>query len=247
LNGLGIVAALAAESRPLGATGRRDPGGLVTLADGTLLILSGVGLPGAAEGANRLVAAGVRALISWGMAGGLDPALVPGTLVLPHEVLSPEGRSFTTAADWRERVSAAIATRHPVCGGRLLSCREALGSVAAKALAFRETAAVAVDMESSAVAEVAAARRLPFLAVRAIVDGAADELPTAALQAATAGTGTLRIGRLLAALARAPGELPSLIGLVGRYGSARRALSAVARSGALAPQVVRDLPGGALT
>jgi adenosylhomocysteine nucleosidase len=246
LNGLGIVAALAAESRPLGA-GSRGPDGAVTLADGTLLILSGVGLSAAADAARRLAAAGARALVSWGMAGGLDPALAAGTLVLPAEIISPEGSSFTTAPDWRERVSGAIAAQLPVCCGRLLTCREALRSVAAKALAFRETAAVAVDMESSAIAEVAAAERLPFLAVRAIVDGAADEVPTAALNAATVGTGALRIGRLLAALARTPGELPSLIRLAGRYRSARRALSVVARSGAVAPQALRGLPGGALT
>ena len=246
MNGLGIVAALAAESRPLGA-GSRGPDGAVTLADGTLLILSGVGLSAAADGARRLAAAGARALVSWGMAGGLDPALAAGTLVLPGEIISPEGSSFTTAPEWHERVSAAIAAQHPVCSGRLLTCREPLGSVAAKALAFRETAAVAVDMESSAIAEVAAAERLPFLAVRAIVDGAADEVPTAAMRAATVGTGALRIGALLAALARTPAELPSLIRLAARYRSARRGLSAAARSGALAPQVLRAAPRGALT
>lgn len=65
--------------------------------------------------------------------------------------------------------------------------------------------------------------------------------------AAAAGTATLRIGRLLAALARAPGELPALIRLAGRYGSARRTLSAVARSGALPPQTLHPMAGGALT
>jgi hypothetical protein len=65
--------------------------------------------------------------------------------------------------------------------------------------------------------------------------------------AATAGTATLRIGRLLAALAHAPGELPALIRLAGRYHSARRALSAVARSGALAPRALHPVAGGALT
>jgi adenosylhomocysteine nucleosidase len=234
LNGVGILAALAAESRPLGAA-RRARNGPATLADGTLLILSGVGPAAASEGARRLAAAGVGALISWGMAGGLDPALAPGTVVLPGEVISPEGRSFTTAREWRERVSAAIASRQRVCSGRLLTCREALVSTTAKALAFRQTAAVAVDMESSGVAEVAADARLPFIAVRAIVDTASDPVPRVALTAVTADAGVLRLGRLLVALVRAPGELPALIRLAGRYRTARRALVGVASSGALAP------------
>ncbi len=236
MNGLGIVAALPAESRPLGAAGRprHHPG---TLADGSLLILSGVGPAAAAEGARRLAAAGARALISWGMAGGLDPALEAGTVVLPGEVMSPDGSLFTTARDWRERVSCAIAAHQQVCSGRLLTRGEALGSIAAKALAFRQTAAVAVDMESSAVAEVAASLCVPFLAVRAIVDTASDTVPRAALAAATVDAGALRIGRLLAALARAPGELPALVRLARGYRTARGALTAVARSGALAPWV----------
>jgi adenosylhomocysteine nucleosidase len=237
LNGLGIVAALAAESRPLGAPSRErnEP---VPLADGTLLILSGVGTFAAAEGARRLAAAGARALLSWGMAGGLDPALAAGTLVLPTEVISPGGSVFVTSPQWRERLSAALGAHQPVCSGRLLTCQQPLASIESKAAAFRETAAVAADMESSAVAEVAAAARLPFLAVRAIVDTAWDAVPQAALMATTADTRALRIAPLLAALARAPGEVPALICLAGRYRRARRALTAVARSGA----VVAHLP-----
>ena len=236
MNGLGIVAALAAESRPLGAPGRGVDGPF-PLADGTLLILSGVGPSAATAGARRLAAAGARALVSWGMAGALDPALEAGTLVLPTEVISPAGAVFATAPQWRERLRAALGPERPISCGRLLSSQEPLGSVESKAMAFRRTAAVAVDMESAAVAEIAAAARLPFLAVRAIVDTASDAVPQAALAATTAGTGALRIGPLLAALTRAPEELPALIRMAGGYRRARRALTAVARSSALAAQL----------
>jgi hypothetical protein len=177
------------------------------------------------------------------MAGGLDPALAAGTLVLPWEVVTPEGTRYLTAHDWREGTSSAIATICPVCGGRLLTSHEALCSVAAKTLAFRHTAAVAVDMESSAVAAVAAEARLPFLAVRAIVDTAREAVPQAALSAAAPGTGAVRIGQLLGALARTPYELPAMIRLASGYAAARRALAAVARSGALAPKSLGPVVG----
>jgi adenosylhomocysteine nucleosidase len=242
LNGLGIVAAFAAEARTLGAASRelRRP---AELADGTLLILSGVGPAAAGDAARRLAAAGVGALLSWGMAGGLDPALAAGTLVVPPEVISPDGIAFTTAPQWRERITSAIPPAQPVCSGRLLTCAEPLSSPEAKSLAFRRTAAVAVDMESSAIAEVAARARLPFLAVRAIVDTATDEVPRAALAALNPETGALRIGRLLAALARSPSEVPALLRLGGCYRSARCALTAVAGSGVLAPAPARAVPG----
>ncbi|MBV9758454.1 MAG: hypothetical protein JO047_15510, partial [Alphaproteobacteria bacterium] len=42
---------------------------------------------GAEQAARRLIDAGVRALLSFGLAGGLDPALRPGALLIPREVL----------------------------------------------------------------------------------------------------------------------------------------------------------------
>jgi hypothetical protein len=101
-------------------------------------------------------------------------------------------------------------------------------------------------MESSAVAEVASAGQVPFLVVRAIVDTAQDALPEVALSAAGTGEDRLRLGRLLATLARTPAELPALIRLAHRYRTASRALAAVAGSGALAREVSRELAGGAL-
>jgi adenosylhomocysteine nucleosidase len=165
--------------------------------------------------------------------------------VLPCEVISPEGSVFHTAQEWRERVRVAIGDRR-VSGGRLLTCREPLASSQAKALAFRETGAVAVDMESAAVAEVASAAGLSFLAVRAIVDTAADALPRAAIAATTLNGSTVGIARLLGALARRPAELPALVRLAGRHRAASRTLSAVARSGALLPSIERQVASHAL-
>ena len=227
---LGIVAAFAAESRHLRPL---TPGS----ADGTLLVVSGMGGAAAASGARQLVDAGARALLSWGVAGGLDPALPAGALFLPDEVISADGAVYQTAREWRETLATAVASCHPVTGGRLLTSRRPLASAADKSIALRESGAAAVDMESAAVAEVARAQGLPFLAVRAIVDTANDPLPMAAIAAAS--EGSVRLSRLLAALARAPADLPALIRLMWRYRAASRSLAAVARAGALAPRELR--------
>lgn len=227
------MAALVAEARTLGPAMRHGDA-LASLADGTLLVVSGMGPVAARQGARRLIEAGAGALMSWGMAGGLDPALATGTLLLPSEVVSPEGGVFPTARAWRERLCTALAASRPVCVGRLLTCREPIGTAAGKASAFHRTAAAAVDMESFAVAEVAARGGLPFIAVRVIVDAAGDALPRALL-AAAAGTRAVHAGRLLGGLARAPADLPALIRLVRKFRAARRTLSIAARSGALGP------------
>ena len=117
--------------------------------------------------------------------------------------------------------------------GTLLTSAEAIEDVAAKAAAFAETGAVAVDMESAGVAQIAASKRLPFVAVRAIVDTAGDTLPRAVMAAGT--EGRVRLARLLFGIVRSPREIAPVMRLAQRYRAATRALGAVARTGALAP------------
>jgi adenosylhomocysteine nucleosidase len=180
------------------------------------------------------------------MAGGLDPALAAGTVFLPTEVVSSEGAVVTTDPRWRERLGGAIragdrgeggALGSPrldlVTDGRLLTSRKAVGSRADKANLFRQTGAAAVDMESLAIAEIARAHQIPFIAVRVIVDSAQDALPRAVTAAADA-AGHLQVWRLMGELVRAPAELAPLLRLAQRYRAANRSLAAVAKVGSLA-------------
>ncbi len=98
--------------------------------------------------AQCLVEAGASALMSFGMAGGLDPALIAGSVVLPREVIAGDGARFPTSAQWRESLAAAVGPQRRVSDGALLSRQQAIDTAADKAAAFRDTGAVAVDMES---------------------------------------------------------------------------------------------------
>jgi adenosylhomocysteine nucleosidase len=222
---------------------RREP--VSCLSDGTLLAVSGMGVTAAAQGARALAHAGAGALVSWGMAGGLDPTLPAGAIFLPSEVISLEGRGVTTTPGWRERLGEAIAARaaggNPVTQGRLLTSPTAVGSLTDKAALFRKTGASAVDMESLAVAEIARAHQLPFIAVRVIVDSARDALPRA-VTAAADGQGHLQVWKLLGGLAREPADLGPLIRLARRYRAASRSLAAIAGLGSLAPYAFAAAP-----
>ena len=229
----GVVAALAAEARALGTPARGDASGVAMLSDGTLLAVSGIGCAAAARTAERLIAAGASALVSWGVAGALDPELAVGTICLPSEVIAADGARYCTAARWRDGLAERIAAQRPVSGGRLLTRLQAVDSAAAKALAHGTTGAAAVDMESGAIAQVAAAHGLPFIAVRVIVDAAADRVPGAVAAASRAGE--VRIARLVWGLMLSPTDIAPLVGLARRYRVARRSLRAVAGLGKLAP------------
>ncbi len=228
MNAAGVVAALAAEARALGPAARG--GAFPVLGNGMLLAVSGIGCAAAARAARDLIEAGASALVSWGLAGALDPKLAAGTVCLPDEVLAADGTRFRTALRWRDPLAAVLAAKRPVAFGTLLTRATAIDSVAAKYETYRATGAAAVDMESAAVAQAAAGRGLPFIAVRVIVDTAADALPRAVISASRAGQ--VHMGRIVLGLLMAPGDVAPLLRLARRYRRAIRSLEAAA--GALA-------------
>jgi adenosylhomocysteine nucleosidase len=173
-----------------------------------------------------LLAEGAAGLVSFGLAGGLSPAVAPGDLILADAVVLPHGERIATDLAWRSRLSALIevAGRAPhqaaVAGSDCL-----LATVAAKRALFAATGALAVDMESHAVAEAAHAAGRPFLVLRAIADPADQALPRAATVALGL-DGEVRALAVARALLERPAELPALLRL-GRQ--SRRALAALRR------------------
>ncbi len=232
MSAAGVVAALALEARTLRWRTRR-PDGLLAVGDGTLVAVSGIGIAAAALAAERLVNAGATALVSWGLAGGLDPVLRAGTICLPSVVAAPGGETFVTDLHFREILRAAIAARCTVVGGKLLCSSGAIDAIAAKSQLFLETGAVAVDMESAGVAAVAASHGLPFIAVRVIADAAGDALPPAVVAATR--DGQVRLLPLLFGIARSPRQIAPLLRLARGFYRATLTLAAVAGTGALAP------------
>ena len=111
------------------------------------------------------------------MAGGLDPALVCGAVLLPEEIVAPDGAAVSaTAAEWCQRLRAALPASCIAGGGRLLTSDRPLASREAKAAAWRESRAAAVDMESAAGSPRSPGRLgSPFIVLRIIVDTASDQ------------------------------------------------------------------------
>jgi adenosylhomocysteine nucleosidase len=168
---IGFVAALAIECASL----RRHSPRAATW----LVMQSGPGGARAAAAARRAIDSGAGLLVSWGLAGGLGAAVAPGTVVVPRRVLADRAEPVAVDAVWHSRL-AALAAELPLECGDLLTMPSALESPAAKRAAAAATNAVAVDMESAAVGAEAARARVPFVAMRVIVDGLDDALPSGA-------------------------------------------------------------------
>ncbi len=227
---VGVVCALRSEARHLGRSVPRL-GEVQALGPRRLRAVCGIGPAAAAAAASALIARGATALASFGMAGALDPGLQSGAIFLPRLVRGETGAPLDTDPRWHGAAADALAGAAVALEGSLVSVAAPVTGCEAKARLGRDSGARAVDMESFAVARVAAAHARPFLALRVIIDAADLAVPAAAL--ATTASGEVSVPGVLAGLARRPRELGPLLRLARAYGRAGRGLAAVAASRAL--------------
>jgi adenosylhomocysteine nucleosidase len=216
---LGIVTGLADEADCLGS--------VLSGADVTVLC-AGADSGRAERAACRLIDQGCEGLLSFGMAGGLDPGLVPGAVILPHRILDPDGGALAVAVDWRRRLADLMASMGPG-EGDIAGSAELVDSPAAKRQLRLKTMAAAVDMESLALARAARQAGVPFLVLRVVADPAHRAPPPWAM-AAVDSDGRVRPLVALRALIRRPADLPTAIGLARDNRIALAALRRVAVS-----------------
>ena len=161
----------------------------------------------------------VRAVLSFGVAGALQPGLRVGDAVVAATVRDGRARLYADPA-WTARLAALTGARPADIAGS----DEAAAAPEAKASLRLRTAAAIVDMESHVAARAAAARSLPFAALRVVSDLDSDGLPAAAVAGMRA-DGGVDVGAVIRGLARDPRQLPDLIRTARDSAAAFRALS----------------------
>lgn len=181
-----------------------------------LQVAAGGGTPWGAElAAEKLVAEGATALISFGLAGGLDPDYGAGAIIVPIAVVEA-GRLRPTNAALSEALGGWF-------GGMLHAGSDIVATAADKAALAKSTLCGSVDLESGAVARVAERHKIPFAVLRAICDPADRDLPPAAL-AALNEKGAIAARRVALSIVRNPLQIPGLIALGRDAARARKAL-----------------------
>lgn len=234
---LAIVAAMDAEVQGFRRRGRweRDdslglPGWRVVVGGecSVHMVVSGVGRQAAEEAARRIVAQKrPEAVLSVGFCGGLAPDLRRGDLIVAARVRAWPARLGAEGAQASDERLIAIAESCPaprrlrVVRGDWLTIDSAVSTVEEKRRLARESGAVAVEMESYWLAEVAAKAGVPFLGVRAVLDDARSEVPSVVTGWNGSASAVTLAGRLL----RKPAALPRLIGLARSMVQARRNLT----------------------
>ena len=142
-----------------------------------------------------------RVIVSAGFAGALDPALRRYDALFPREVLDLEGRRFEVECVDEEHASATPR--------RLLTVDTIVRTASEKAELRARFGADAVDMETSAVAELCLGRGVRFVPVRVVSDEAGVDLPKEVLDLMTR-TGSYRVGAAVRAVWNRPSSLKDL-------------------------------------
>jgi adenosylhomocysteine nucleosidase len=142
-----------------------------------MIEVAGMGRARAEAATTRLLDRGATAIVSWGIAGGLDPELEPGTVVIPGFVIDVDQGSRYADAGWRNRLLARIENLVPISVGPMFHADAVVSSPAGKRDLHRRWDVVAVDMESAGIARVAQEAGVPWVVVRVVGDVADQELP----------------------------------------------------------------------
>ncbi|MGW8257247.1 MAG: phosphorylase family protein, partial [Thermoguttaceae bacterium] len=117
-----------------------------------------------------------KMVVSAGFAGGLDPKLRRNDIVVANEVIDARGQKLSLD---QQASTFTWATEQPgTHAGKLLTLDQVVHDPREKQLLFQRHQAMALDMESFAVAEACRRRHVPFLGVRIILDAASDALPS---------------------------------------------------------------------
>lgn len=165
----------------------------------------------------------IRGVISFGVAGGLDPALKSGDVVVATDVVAGDLRWIAGLSLSQELIADADLGGRRVIRGGLVGVEKVIAAQSGKAALRDATGAAAVDMESHIAAAFAAESGLPFAALRVISDPADRALPEIATKAIKP-NGDIDLRKVLSGLARNPTTLRALVSTGRDFNRALRSL-----------------------
>jgi adenosylhomocysteine nucleosidase len=212
----------------------------------------GIGHQRATETARRAFDSMPQAelVIGTGVVGALSRGLKPGDLVLSDRVLMIQADGQQAKSETAVSAAHLRAIRHSLASagiaystGAILTSNRVF-TVAEKRSAKESTGAIAVDMETAAIASEAGVRGLPFVAIRAVLDEVDDEVVGAEMADQD---GDVRPLAATAYLLRNPAtvlKLPRMMRNLSRATAAiADALSAIAHDGKTPDVARRDRAG----
>jgi len=183
------------------------------------VVESGLGYARARQAALSLVEAHTPEwILSCGFSGALQPTMQLGHIAVASSIVDQHGQELTLSSPFPADPDRGLFV------GRLLTSDAMVRTVAEKKSLAEQYSAIAVDMESLAVAQVAQQKKLGCMAIRVISDDMSVDLPPEILSV-LGNTGTVRVGATLGSLVKRPGSLKDMLHLRQNAQAAARSLA----------------------
>jgi adenosylhomocysteine nucleosidase len=168
------------------------------------IVQTGVGFERARRATQAIVDAHTpKWILSCGFSGALLPEMAVGNIVLANSIVDTHGHEFSFDLGMPEDRDKGLYV------GRFVTADGIVRTVEDKRALHEEHAAIAVDMESLAVAQVCRDTKTRFMSVRAISDDMSADLPPEVLSV-LGSTGTQRLGAALGAVWKRPGSVKDM-------------------------------------
>ena len=168
----------------------------IVAGEGVIVLIGGGQSAHLSRDIEQAITNGAAGVVSFGLCGGLNPALNAGDLVID-----------TDDPAWSRSLRSALPDARP---GRFIGGDTMVASVTEKARLHRDSGADAVDMESHIVMAAARRAHLPYAIIRAVSDPSDRALPKAALAGLKA-DGEANVAGVIGALVHRPWDLPALL------------------------------------
>lgn len=173
-----------------------------------LVVEAGVGAEAAASAATALIQGHKpRWIISAGFAGGLDDRLQQGDILMANEIVDLDGQRLTIDLKFDPQSLESMRHLHV---GRLLTADRVVGDIEEKRVLGQQHGALAVDMESMAVADVCRQEQVRCLSIRVISDAVDHALPKDIDYLVKRKTLAGRIGAAAGAAVRRPSSIKDM-------------------------------------
>lgn len=170
-----------------------------------VIVEGGVGYARAKQATNALIdACQPKWILSVGLSGALVAEMNVADIVLGNAFIQGNGLN-----EIRQHFEYPAESEHGIHVGKLCTTNHIVHTCREKRELNQRTNAIAVDMESHAVATVCQSRSNQFMAIRAISDDLSEDLPKEVL-AIFDPKGTIRTGALVGTLFKRPSSVKDL-------------------------------------
>ena len=192
-----------------------------------MISLNGYGPLNAKKAAKKIIKNQVSCLISFGFAASCDDSIKSGAIVIPKNIIWRNSSKNQTSITLRKKIIKKLSSNN-FSSKNMYSSKNIIFSIDKKNEISTKFNVSCIDMESEDIQKIAKKNRLPFVAVRIVIDDLKLEIPQF-ITKATKANGETNYLLILLGIIKKPTSLINIFRLGLHYYSGLRKLKVLGK------------------